>query len=280
MTSRFGQAAQGSAGSGGGLRMGFRLRYRDQELPLPRGLFIIGRSADAGLLLDDAAVSRRHATLDVRDDSVLIEDLGSSNGVFVNGARVLRHHYLQHGDCLLIGAQEMWLLATPESGFMPIGSIPPSTPEIAVLDEDTHQLGEMTLRAGIADKAFTRRQADQAERALSGALFKLLETARIAGRIAPLEALRAARYAVKLACHCRSAAWFDYVIDLYTVGPLAMPSELVEELFLALREVPNIDLAKMDRYAKLLRPRAQNLNSDEQRGLELVTTLKKLAALK
>lgn len=49
---------------------------------------IAGRSKDAGLLIDDDQISRRHAQLKPLPDGLEVEDLGSSNGTFLNGQRL------------------------------------------------------------------------------------------------------------------------------------------------------------------------------------------------
>jgi hypothetical protein len=54
------------------------------------GATSVGRSAECGLRLDEPGMSRMHARLMPTDDGLLVEDLGSTNGCFVNGKRVLR----------------------------------------------------------------------------------------------------------------------------------------------------------------------------------------------
>ncbi|MDI1445161.1 FHA domain-containing protein [Polyangium sp. 6x1] len=103
--------------------MAVRLRYLSHELEVPLGQFVIGRSADCQLALDDPLVSRRHALLTVRGDSVTIEDLGSRNGVSVNGTKIEGQQKLAHGDHITIGGQEMVLENIPEEGF---SSVPES----------------------------------------------------------------------------------------------------------------------------------------------------------
>jgi serine protease Do len=63
---------------------------------------VIGRQ-DADLLLDDPQVSRRHAVVRAIDGELEVEDLGSANGTFVNGARVDEPQRLCHGDEIAIG---------------------------------------------------------------------------------------------------------------------------------------------------------------------------------
>ena len=88
----------------------FRLRYRNTDLEMPLGDFVVGRSPSCHLALEDALVSRRHARLHSTDDDVVVEDLGSRNGVLVNGARILGPTRLGHGDRITIGEHELRLL--------------------------------------------------------------------------------------------------------------------------------------------------------------------------
>lgn len=98
--------------------MAVRLRYLSHELEVPLGQFVIGRSADCQLALDDPLVSRRHALLTVRVDNVTVEDLGSRNGVSVNGVKIDGPRQLSHGDHITIGGQEMVLEGAPEEASM------------------------------------------------------------------------------------------------------------------------------------------------------------------
>jgi pSer/pThr/pTyr-binding forkhead associated (FHA) protein/S1-C subfamily serine protease len=73
----------------------------DRRFVVGDGL-IIGRQ-NADLLLDDPQVSRRHAVVRAVDGELEIEDLGSANGTFVNGARVESPRRLSAGDEIAIG---------------------------------------------------------------------------------------------------------------------------------------------------------------------------------
>lgn len=63
----------------------------------------IGRSRDNSIVLDDMLVSRHHVRITADNDGLLLEDLGSRNGTFVNGRRVDQAH-LHEGDRLGIGS--------------------------------------------------------------------------------------------------------------------------------------------------------------------------------
>lgn len=83
-----------------------RLRSPLLELNLPLGATVIGRDADCHVTLADPLVSRRHARILVGSDRVVVEDLGSRNGVFVNGLGVREPAPLRDGDRLRIGTQQ------------------------------------------------------------------------------------------------------------------------------------------------------------------------------
>lgn len=65
----------------------------------------LGRSADSDIVVTDASVSRNHAELNKVNESFVIKDLNSSNGVFVNGKKI-KEHYLISGDVFTIGNHE------------------------------------------------------------------------------------------------------------------------------------------------------------------------------
>ena len=74
------------------------------------GPTLLGRDAATGIRLDgDEYVSARHARLEPRLDGVWVEDLGSTNGTFVNGARVDGTRRLQAGDVVRVGSTELQL---------------------------------------------------------------------------------------------------------------------------------------------------------------------------
>ena len=71
---------------------------------LPNEGLEIGRSEGVGISLPDVlSVSRRHARLEYREGQVMLEDLGSTNGTFVNGHRVHDGVMLKSGDRFQVG---------------------------------------------------------------------------------------------------------------------------------------------------------------------------------
>ncbi len=73
-----------------------------KRFPLSNSSIFIGRQAECELVLDDTKVSRRHAALACRDGVFYLDDLGSTNGTFVNGRRIGRTK-ITAGDRVAMG---------------------------------------------------------------------------------------------------------------------------------------------------------------------------------
>jgi len=77
-----------------------------QELPLRIGRVSVGRTADNDLQIDSRFVSRHHCQLIISAQACVIEDLNSTNGIYVKSKRVRRQH-LNDGDVVVIGKHEL-----------------------------------------------------------------------------------------------------------------------------------------------------------------------------
>jgi pSer/pThr/pTyr-binding forkhead associated (FHA) protein len=73
------------------------------------GEAVIGRGAAADVSIPDPSVSRRHALARLEGTTVVVEDLGSSNGTQLNGSPVRSATRAEHGDTLKVGAVELEL---------------------------------------------------------------------------------------------------------------------------------------------------------------------------
>jgi hypothetical protein len=86
-------------------------KYQGGEFPLrPHREIVIGRSSDLDMVLVEDMVSRKHAKIVTDENTVSIQDLGSTNGTFVNGEKI-RKVELKDGDRILIGTSIIKLVS-------------------------------------------------------------------------------------------------------------------------------------------------------------------------
>lgn len=69
----------------------------NQHIVIERDM-VVGRHANADIVLDKQEVSRQHAGIGLNDAGIYIVDLNSSNGTFVNGEQISGEYQLKHGD--------------------------------------------------------------------------------------------------------------------------------------------------------------------------------------
>jgi len=85
-------------------------KYQGGEFPLKmEKQIVIGRSSELDMVLVEDMVSRKHAKITVAGGKITIEDLGSTNGTFVNGEKI-KQARLKEGDRILIGTSILKLI--------------------------------------------------------------------------------------------------------------------------------------------------------------------------
>lgn len=85
-------------------------KYQGGEFPLKGDKqLIIGRSSELDIVLVEDMVSRKHAKITMQGGKITIEDLGSTNGTFVNGEKV-KAQRLKEGDRILVGTSILKLV--------------------------------------------------------------------------------------------------------------------------------------------------------------------------
>jgi len=75
------------------------------------GTLIVGRNPDCGISIASDEISRHHAKLQVVPDGVMVEDMGSANGTFVNNQRVHNGTLLKAGDELRVDTVRFMLMS-------------------------------------------------------------------------------------------------------------------------------------------------------------------------
>jgi uncharacterized RDD family membrane protein YckC len=119
-----------------------RLKIQDKVIELAPGEYTVGRSQQCDVTVDHETVSRQHARLYVEEHRAFIEDLGSSNGTFINGKPIQGRTPLAHRDRLHLGKALIEVeLPTPPSEaptmMLTDQPAPPSPPPDATIAFET-----------------------------------------------------------------------------------------------------------------------------------------------
>jgi len=253
-TDRFGGACEV------GVATRYRLRFLLQEFDLARGATLIGRSAECHVTIEDPLVSRQHAKIVITGDEAVFEDLGSRNGVKVNGTALKGSVRLKDGDRLRIGTQEL-VFCEVETGIAPPAKTTgflrycaacrlPYPQELAAcpacgateqIDEDTlsgQQFGASSKQAAwsvqllveVTEKALTLGRIPDAVRMLQRAKLQLEERVG-SGGAAPADQIEGlVRSAMRVALAAEDPAWASWGLHLYDELRL-FPSSTVIEAF-------------------------------------------------
>lgn len=288
--------------------MSVRLRYLAHDLEVPPGEFVIGRSPECQLSLDDALVSRRHAILVVHPDAVFIEDLGSRNGVLLNGKKISGPSRVNDSDQITVGSQVMTLIGVPGPEPAPRESVnaprdrksthnadvitlsgseneelnaATAEAHAAVLPSESpdKRISSLALIGGLAEKALAMGRAEEAERILSRSLREVLIKARGGDEVRPELAERAAHYASRLATATSRGLWVDYIFELYALLGALLPAKLVDELYTVMRKVKSVDKALIASYTDKLR-KNDHLGPSERFIRQRIEGLERLGAMK
>jgi hypothetical protein len=119
-------------------------KYQGGEFPLEMDTeIIIGRSSDLSMVLVEDMVSRQHSRITTYGGELLIEDLGSTNGTFVNGEKITRKG-LKAGDRILVGTSIIKLILA--------GADDDESPhEVRELPEDSYQPDSIEPTLGVPE---------------------------------------------------------------------------------------------------------------------------------
>ncbi len=96
----------------------------------------IGRDVQNDIVIAEAEVSRRHARLSRQGDAYVLEDLGSTNGTFVNGKRLVAPYTLRPGDEIRVGPHVVMVF---EQVFDPDATVAVAAPTLRQAAQDAPQ---------------------------------------------------------------------------------------------------------------------------------------------
>jgi hypothetical protein len=275
----------------------FRLRFLLQEIDLPQGDTLIGRSANCQVTLDDPLVSREHARIRIAGQQASVEDLGSRNGVQLSGQVITRATPLSSGDRIRIGTQELVFLelpatvdrlgggATRNTGFMchcaicsraypaELVACPACGSKERVEEDTLSGAGQRDWGIELAAEAVTRARAagtGDLERVLSHARLgleqRLAEGRTIDRELIDNVALAASEVSIKRG----EAGWGRWALSIYASLGWSPPVKLSE----ALAGLPKSELLLLEPAAQRALDSAGARQSAEDRAsLEALSRL-------
>jgi hypothetical protein len=268
------------------------------DTALYSGSLLIGRLPECDVLLQGPLVSRIHARISVQKSGVIIEDLHSTNGVFVNGQRLGHSLILREGDRILIGTFEICLFQARDSSFSRVASpscerttapesplsrslagsapdttvpkssqaptlpVPSSTEPVPV----TKRTDALHMIGGLAEQLAAAGALEEAAQVLSGHLRRILKGAN-SGLAVPGDVVDSAScYALMLARWTNQVLWADYVIELHIAARLVMTSAVLAQ-FEAVIAAFDFDRMLLGYYVEHPKGRFAKLDSDERQRI-------------
>ena len=210
----------------------------------------MGRGSRCHIVVDDLLASREHARLTVTSDAVVVEDLGSTNGVYVNEQRIHAPTPVSPGDRIVVGTQELELKdrtgVVREQGGMDLkdfGTALSSEVVNPLLDMDepgvetpppkgdaqiqTEKADVVTTLGRLADRMLTMGRFEAAERVLQGQLNEVLTGARNGHAVRPDVFEAVVEYGLRLAEVTRKAVWANYVVEIHMVMGRVMDGPVI-----------------------------------------------------
>lgn len=246
------------------------LRHADRELVLLPGKYLIGRSRSCQLVINDELVSRRHAELAVSpNNSVVLRDLSSHNGVVVNGQRVTGQAILlKNQDKFVIGADAFQIFLSNDaldSASMKVVEVVTETASTvvtrtaAVLIDETRATHDLDLVASVADVAIKAGQYQDAEQVLAKHLRAVLADIRGIRQTSAAVRDKAFNYSLRLAEVTHKAEWFDLAVDLLFIQAIVCSEEQVEALMRVQKQLDKLETHRLEQYALLVRKKGSSI---------------------
>jgi hypothetical protein len=272
----------------------YRLRFLLQEFDLPPGETILGRSPECHVSIEDPLVSRQHAKVRLVGEEAILEDLGSRNGVRLNGRPVKGSVPLSDGDRIRIGTQELVFCrvssqpdqAAKRTGFLrhcarchtpyPEEMVAcPNCGSSQAADEetlsgmfgDTRQNWTLQLLVEVLEKALSLHRDADAERIMRRAGANVEERIASGGAIDKRQMDALAEAALRLAEMQQNAHWARWVVTTHT-RLASVPSSAVVQRMAAL---PQVERARLSGFLgdllRAIRERGGTMTDDELSGL-------------
>jgi pSer/pThr/pTyr-binding forkhead associated (FHA) protein len=228
--------------------------------------FVIGRSPTSDLVIDHAAVSRRHARIVRVKGGYLIEDLDSRNGVCIDARAIEQASPIIPGMVLTFGDVSV-VVRTARRSALRVPSFAEEEEDdtvVGTLNEDTNPVDGLLLFMTSVDEALLKGETRNAERAFARHLGRAAERAAQRGKLDPGVAQTVALLSLRLGEATTSSAWLDFVVRLYSATATVVPLTVVNAMQALARKLGGVDRSALRQYATILEERAGALTIEER----------------
>jgi predicted component of type VI protein secretion system len=221
------------------------LNVGKRQIVVDRAL-TVGRGANADIRFAcDVAMSREHARITPIAGACVVDDLGSTNGTFVNGQQVTSARRLRRGDLLRIGDQEI-RVGLARDGCVVCEDPAPISASLGGVDA-TRPAHVFDLITRLTNDALRAGDPAQAERLSASHLRRLLADAQ--RRVAdPQSIAPAVELALILARALADARWLEYVLELHEESPTQVNEAMLREVLNLARLISNVNLPRIERW--------------------------------
>ena len=275
----------------------FRLRFLLQEFDLVGAEILLGRSPECHITLEDPLVSRRHARICIDGDVATVADLGSRNGVRINGRVIEGEAPIEDGDRLRLGTQELVFTVVKArhrsarpTGFMrvcgscgtPYPEGAPQCPHCGAVEDDDTISGLMVepkrswtfqLLGEVIERAIAAGRAVEAERLMKRAKREVDERLEVGDRLDPSQIAMITGFALRLAVLANGAEWVEWSLEVHRRQSLMPSSAVLDRLEqIDRRDVPELPEI-VGRFAQWWR---DNNGTEQSKDLAGFTRLEKL----
>jgi len=266
----------------------YGVRIGPRQIRLHAGETIIGRDEACQIVVTGGLVSRRHARIVFECGELGIEDLGSTNGTFLNRAAVHGRVPLNPGDRIFVGSSEIEVVwhegespesgtfgdaldrATPSSGVSLAARVavaPPPDHWGAVTERGVRSaldLEAIESAERLAERMFALGRPLAGRDILSEPLNKLLLLAR-SGQVPEPEIVDAAgRCAMRLAQEVFDANWINLAVEIHLLADHPMRPETLRQVIALRKKAPIGDDELIARYHSQSCGRMQSMTLGER----------------
>ena len=238
---------------------------------------LIGRAPHCQVVVLDPLVSREHAVIHVTDQEVVIEDLHSSNGVYVNNVRIFEPQTLNEGDRILVGTNEMAVFAAATRRPARAGAggaRAQQNPRRVVPGSSTERADALEMLGRLADRMIAEGHAADAEQVLADHLRRLLGAARSDLPLPVPVCANATLYALRLATALRDGHWINYAVELQLRAKQPFAAAAVTALQEAVTVARDVDHALFSYYVEWLRDALPDLPPGTRQVFEALERLR------